>query len=133
MHLKSVIHVSTYTRELMMLIHCIADVEKDVSMKSLSLKEAQKLLEDMKVDIPLPKAAVTRNKQNLALDMAIKALNCIELFGNSEQFDQPEIILCKYCVHHGYKGHIPYCDIKTYGYGWKDDDFCSDAERRANE
>lgn len=54
-------------------------------MKRLSLKEAQKLLEDMKVDIPLPKAAVTRNKQNLALDMAIKALNCVELFGNSEQ------------------------------------------------
>lgn len=43
---------------------------------------------------------------------------------------QPVIILCKDCVHHGYEGHIPYCDIKDYGYGWEDDDFCSYAERR---
>ena len=47
---------------------------------------------------------------------------------------QPEIVRCKNCKHHHYdsKG-IPYCDRIDYGYGWKDDDFCSKAERRADE
>ena len=40
-----------------------------------------------------------------------------------------EIVRCKDCIHH----HIDndgcqYCDRIDYGYGWKDDDFCSKAE-----
>ena len=62
----------------------IADVEKDVSMKELSLKEALKILEDMKVDIPVPKAAVTQHKRNCALDMAIEALKCSETPNSSK-------------------------------------------------
>lgn len=39
---------------------------------------------------------------------------------------QPEIIKCKDCIHHHYEnGKIPYCDRIDYGYGWKDDDYCS--------
>ena len=42
-----------------------------------------------------------------------------------------EIIRCKDCKHHHYDNKdIPYCDRIDYGYGWKDDDFCSLAERR---
>jgi len=43
---------------------------------------------------------------------------------------QPEIIHCRDCKHHHYESKdIPYCDRIDYGYGWKDDDFCSRAER----
>jgi len=42
-----------------------------------------------------------------------------------------KIIRCKNCVHHHYdKDKIPYCDNIDYGYGWKDDDFCSKAESK---
>ena len=57
-----------------MLTLYIADVERDVGMKKLSQEEAVKVLEDMKVKIEIPKAAVTQWKRNTALDMAIKAL-----------------------------------------------------------
>ena len=67
-----------------MLILCIADVERDVGMKNLSPKEAITILEGMRIDIPLPKAAVTQIKRNLALDMAINALNCSEIPNNSD-------------------------------------------------
>lgn len=47
---------------------------------------------------------------------------------------QSEIIRCKDCKHHHYDSKdIPYCDRIDYGYGWKDDDFCSRAERRTDE
>lgn len=65
-----------------MLILCIADVERDVGMKNLSPKEAITILEGMRIDIPVPKAAVTQIKRNLALDMAINALNCSEIPNN---------------------------------------------------
>lgn len=40
-------------------------------------------------------------------------------------------VRCKDCVHHHYDGRdIPYCDKFDYGYGWKDDDFCSHGERK---
>jgi len=46
---------------------------------------------------------------------------------------QPEIIRCKDCKHHHYESEdIPYCDRIDYGYGWKDYDFCSRAERRTD-
>jgi ribosomal protein L37E len=43
---------------------------------------------------------------------------------------QPEVIHCRECGHHHYEKDIPYCDRIDYGYGWKDNDFCSRAERR---
>lgn len=46
---------------------------------------------------------------------------------------QSEIIRCKDCKHHHYDGDAPYCDRITYGYGWKDDDYCSRAERKTDE
>lgn len=82
MHLKNAIHASTYIRGYPMMTRCIVDAEKDVSMKNLSPKEAITILEGMKLDIPLPKAAVTQIKRNLALDMAINALNCSEIPNN---------------------------------------------------
>lgn len=44
------------------------------------------------------------------------------------------LVRCKDCKHHLYdsKGN-PYCHKIDYGYGWKDDDFCSMAERRTDE
>ena len=65
-----------------MLILCIADVGRGVGMKNLSPKEAITILEGMRIDIPVPKAAVTQIKRNLALDMAINALNCSEFPNN---------------------------------------------------
>ena len=44
---------------------------------------------------------------------------------------QPKSIQCKDCKYHRYDNNkIPYCINIDYGYGWKDDDFCSRAERR---
>lgn len=44
---------------------------------------------------------------------------------------QSEIIHCRECKWHRFdKDNIPYCYNIDYGYGWKDDDFCSRAERR---
>lgn len=40
------------------------------------------------------------------------------------------LIRCKDCKHHHYEKDIPYCDRIDYGYGWKEHDFCSRAERR---
>jgi len=70
--------------EYQMMTRCIVDAEKDVGMKNLSPKEAITILEDMRIDIPVPKAAATQIKKNLALDMAINALNCSEIPNNSD-------------------------------------------------
>jgi hypothetical protein len=67
-----------------MLTLYIADVERDAGMKSLSRKEAAKVLEDMKVKIEIPKAAVTQWKRNTALDMAIEALKYSEIPNTSD-------------------------------------------------
>lgn len=53
-------------------------------MKSLSLEEVVAILSDMKIDIPVPKAAVTQRKRNAALDMAISALSCSEIPNSSD-------------------------------------------------
>jgi hypothetical protein len=58
---------------------------------------------------------------------AIRAKNRIERL----PYAQPEIIHCRDCKHHHYESKgIPYCDRIDYGYGWKEDDFCSRGERR---
>jgi hypothetical protein len=67
-----------------MLTLYIADVERDVGMKSLSRKEAAKVLEDMKVKIEIPEAAVTQWIRNTALDMAIEALKYSEFPNTSD-------------------------------------------------
>lgn len=42
-----------------------------------------------------------------------------------------EIIRCRDCKNHHYDNDgIPYCSAIDYGYGWEDDDYCSQAERR---
>jgi len=45
--------------------------------------------------------------------------------------DAVPVVRCKDCKHHHYSEcEIPYCDRIDYGYGWKDDDFCSHGERK---
>ena len=45
-----------------------------------------------------------------------------------------EIVRCKDCKHHHKdRDGCAYCDRIDYGYGWRDDDFCSLAERRTDE
>ena len=61
-------------------------------MKNLSRKEAITILESMRIDIPVPKAAVTQIKRNLALDMAINALNCSEIPNKSDTISRQEAI-----------------------------------------
>ena len=53
-------------------------------MKKLSQEEAAKVLEDMKVKIEIPKAAVTQWKRNTALDIAIEALKHSEVPNSSD-------------------------------------------------
>ena len=67
---------------------CIVDAEKDANMKSLSQEEAIAILSDMKIDIPVPKAAVTQKKRNVALDMAISALSCSEIPNSSDSISR---------------------------------------------
>lgn len=71
-----------------MLTLYIADVERGVGMKNLSQEEAEKVLEDMKVKIEIPKAAVTQWKRNAALDMAIEALKCSEAPNSSDSISR---------------------------------------------
>ena len=56
------------------------------------------------------------------IEKVIKALPSAEL----------EIIHCRDCKHYHYEKNIPYCDRIDYGYGWKDNDYCSRAERRTD-
>lgn len=45
--------------------------------------------------------------------------------------EKPEIVRCKECIYHHYTNdRIPYCELIDYGYGWKDNDFCSRGKRR---
>ena len=45
--------------------------------------------------------------------------------------ETPDIVRCKECIYHHYDSNrIPYCELIDYGYGWKDDDFCSRGKRR---
>lgn len=48
--------------------------------------------------------------------------------------DAVPVVRCKDCKHHHYSVcEIPYCDRIDYGYGWKDEDFCSRGERKDGE
>jgi hypothetical protein len=99
MRLKNDIHASTYIIGYPMLTLYIADVERDVGMKSLSRKEAAKVLEDMKVKIEIPKAAVTQWERNTALDMAIEMLRYSEVPNSSDCISRQAAIgaLCSEC------------------------------------
>ena len=61
-------------------------------MKNLSPKEAITILEGMRIDIPVPKAAVTQRKRNVALDMAINALNRSEIPNSSDSISRQAAI-----------------------------------------
>lgn len=88
--------------------HCIVDAEKDADMKSLSKEEAIAILSDMKIDIPVPKAAVTQRKRNVALDMAISALNILRELPEVESeltcegckynIDKIKWVWCSWCM-----------------------------------
>lgn len=88
MHWKNVIRASMYIREYPMLIRCIVDAERGVGMKNLSPKEAITILEGMRIDILVPKAAVMQTKRNVALDMAIDALKCSEIPNGSDSISR---------------------------------------------
>lgn len=75
-----------------MLIYCTADAEKDVSMKKLKSEEAITILKGMKVDIPVPKAAVTQIERNEAIEMAINALKCSEILNSSDTISRQAVI-----------------------------------------
>ena len=48
-----------------------------------------------------------------------------------ERKETPDIVRCKECIYHHYENNrIPYCELIDYGYGWKDDEFCSRGKRR---
>lgn len=45
-----------------------------------------------------------------------------------------DLIRCKDCKHHHKdRDGCVYCDRIDYGYGWRDDDYCSRAERRTDD
>lgn len=45
---------------------------------------------------------------------------------NAALEEQAEIVRCGECIYHHYTNdRIPYCELIDYGYGWKDNDFCS--------
>lgn len=48
--------------------------------------------------------------------------------------DAVPVVRCRDCKHHHYSEcEIPYCGMIDYGYGWKDEDFCSRGERKDGE
>ena len=75
-----------------MMTHCIVDVERDVSMKNLSPKEAITILEGMRINTPLPKAAVMQSKRNAAIDMAIDTLKYSEMPNSSDSISRQAAI-----------------------------------------
>lgn len=52
------------------------------------------------------------------------------LIYNAPTVDAVPVVRCKDCKYHFYdkKYDVSYCSRKDYGYGWKDDDYCSMAE-----
>ena len=70
-------------------------------------------------------------------DIAQNDLEIIEMYdfviSMMEMKEQPDIVRCKDCIYHHYTNDsncIPYCELIDYGYGWKDNDFCSRGKRR---
>lgn len=81
-----------------------------------------RLLDDMDIVGP------AREKYSWGVELIESFIDDVEELLSAE----PEIIRCKGCKHHHYEKDIPYCDRIDYGYGWKDNDYCSRAERRKN-
>ena len=69
----------------------------------------------------------TREKLRQRKGEAREILNSIETLPS---VDAVPVVRCKECVNHRYQNGVPYCMAIDYGYGWKDDDFCSRGERR---
>ena len=69
-------------------------------MKTLKSEEAITILEDMKVNISIPKAAVTQIKRNAALNMAIDALlRCSEIPNDSDTISRQAAIDALDCIN----------------------------------
>ena len=117
-------------------------------MKKLSQEESAKVLEDMKVKMEIPKAAVTQWKKNTALDMAIEALKHSEVPNSSDCISrqdaidaiktmssaQPEIIRCKDCEY-GEQDEVGRWFCRGLGCQIGNEDgsgYCADAERRTD-
>lgn len=85
-------------------------------MKNLSPKEAITILEGMRIDIPVPKAAVTQIKRNLALDMAINSLKCSEIPNISDSVSRQAAI-------EALDEQIALCDkaLNSFGISMKDE------------
>lgn len=77
-------------------------------------EEAIVILSDMKIDIPVPKAAATQRKRNVALDMAISALKCSEIPNNSDCISRQEAI--DYCCQLINVEHQQGSDEMNYGH-----------------
>ena len=75
----------------------------------------------------------TVSEMDIDLKYKMALLGIVTALLQKHDEDVAQIVRCKYCKHHRYDRDIPYCDRIDYGYGWKDDDFCSRAERRTNE
>ena len=90
---------------------------------------ARKRVWDTTSTLPFPNninPAYTRYLAQLDERTALK-----HMVADAPTIEQPEIIHCRDCKWHRFdKDNIPYCYNIDYGYGWKDDDFCSRAERR---
>lgn len=72
-------------------------------MKTLKSEEAITILEDMKVNISIPKAAVTQIKRNAALNMAIDALlRCSEIPNDSDTISRQAAIDVMFNFHEGH-------------------------------
>jgi len=84
----------------------------------------------------LPPAQPEITKEAVELYCRQRCLTVItnELFNEmkAKWSAQPEIIKCRDCIYHHTQDGIPYCDKHSYGYGWKDEDYCSYAERRTD-
>ena len=72
---------------------------------------------------------IMSGEQKLTKEYEQSVINAVNVILNTAQC---EIIHCRDCKHHHYERNIPYCDRIDYGYGCKDNDYCSLAERRTD-
>ena len=92
----------------------------DLISRKAVLKHIEKIRQGAQMMDDIRRASIIMNGMDL----------CEEAVRNQPSA-QPKIIHCRECRHHHYESKdIPYCDRIDYGYGWKDNDFCSKAERQ---
>ena len=95
----------------------------DLISRKAVLKHIEKIRQGAQMTDDIRRASIIMNGMDL----------CEEAVRNQPSA-QPEVIHCRECRHHHYESKdIPYCDRIDYGYGWKDNDFCSKGKRRTDE